>query len=373
MCRQWTLLVLGVAMMAGSRPAQATTYQVGSCLPKLPKFSTIQGAVSGVPPFSTILVCPGVYLEQVTITQPLTLRGQGINNMDRPVIGVPPNGIAVNITSGVTGVSYAAQVLVLTVIPVGNVSIIDMTVDGTRGNRGCAGGAGLVGIFYASNTSGEISGVTARNQQDGGCGFGIWAENATALNQKINIGNDSVHDMDNTGIVALCNQNLSTLAATIETSSVTGNNTTQGIYTQGIIGSIYRNVVTGGSIGIADLDFVPQSAGISISDNSVADIQAGAGIGIVLREGSFANSNKISNVLTAFYLQGGSGASPGPTLTSNTVKNAALGVEFNCTANTKLTTNTFNDAQAGFDNVPSGTTLPSSIYNIDTIKTGSCP
>jgi hypothetical protein len=374
--KHWVLFLSAVTMIAAARPAAAAKVEVGSCLAGLPKFSTIQAAVSGVPPFSTILVCPGVYPEQVTISQPLTLRGQGIANMDRPVVAVPQNpaggpGLTVNVTS-INGETFAAQVLVQNVSPVGKVTIINITVDGTGGNLGCPSGTGLAGIFYASGTEGSVEGVTARNQQNSGCGFGIWAENGAGPNQTIIVGNDSVHDMDSAGIVALSNQNPPTLAVTIETSSVTGNNSTQGIVSEGVGGTIYSNVVTGGAIGIVDVDFFQQTPGIAISYNSVADVQAGAGIGIVVRGGSTATHNKISNVLTAFYLQGGSAANPGPTLLANTAKNTALGVEFNCTANTTLNSN-FNDSQVGFDNVPSGTSLPTAIYNIDTIKTGSCP
>src|SRR6202521_3732905 len=234
MSKYWMLFLSAVTMIAAARPAAAAKVEVGSCLAGLPKFSTIQAAVSGVPPCSTILVCPGVYPEQVTISQPLTLRGQGINNMDRPVVAVPQSlpgggpGLKVNVTS-INGEPFAAQVLVQNVTPVGKVTIIDMTVDGTGGNLGCPAGTGLAGIFYASGTEGSIEGVTTRNQQNNGCGAGIWVENGAGPNQTIIVGNDSVHDMDSAGIVALSNQNPPTLPVPLETSSVTGTKRTQGI------------------------------------------------------------------------------------------------------------------------------------------------
>src|SRR5260370_1024853 len=112
--KYWVLFLSAVTMIAAARPAAAAKVEVGSCLAGLPKFSTIQAAVSGVPPFSTILVCPGVYPEQVTISQPLTLRGQGIANMDRPVGAVPQNpaggpGLTVNVTS-LNGGNFSAEV-----------------------------------------------------------------------------------------------------------------------------------------------------------------------------------------------------------------------------------------------------------------------
>jgi len=53
---------------------RASTVVVGTCLQNHQSYSTISQAVSSVPSGSTVLVCPGVYAEQVTITQPWTLR-----------------------------------------------------------------------------------------------------------------------------------------------------------------------------------------------------------------------------------------------------------------------------------------------------------
>src|SRR5213075_3305060 len=75
--------------------AHAKNYQVGSCLQGLPHFSTIQAAVNAVPPGSTVFVCPGTYPEQVSIGQPLTLRGIAFNNQDRPTITVPEGDPAI--------------------------------------------------------------------------------------------------------------------------------------------------------------------------------------------------------------------------------------------------------------------------------------
>jgi hypothetical protein len=385
MSKNWMLFLLAVAMMAAARPAQAASFQVGSCLPKLPKFSTIQAAVSSVPPFSTILVCPGVYREQVTISQPLTLRGQGISNADRPVIALPPNGIVVNVTSIVFPTnSYSAQVLVQNVNPPGPVSIIDMTVDGSGDNLGCAEFYGLAGIFFTSGSSGSVTGDTVRGQQDGGCGVGIWIETAGAAPQKITIGNNSVHDFDDDGIVALSNQNPPTLTATIEKNVVTASGDTVGIFTVGIGGTITDNVVTGVGIGIYEWDFFPTTPGITISSNTVADIQSGSGkfsgegTGIFVRAGSTASMNKVSNAPTGFALQASAdgSSSSGPSLISNATENTTLAVEFSCIPGPVLKSNTFNDSQTGFDKVPTGFVIKPTAnpyYNIDTIQTGSCP
>src|SRR5437660_1755419 len=96
-------ILLAIAVVGAVVPAWAANYEVGSCIPKLPQFATIGAAVTAVPAFSTILVCPGVYPEQVVISKPVTIRGQSINNMDRPVVAVPTsNPAAPPLTQNVT-------------------------------------------------------------------------------------------------------------------------------------------------------------------------------------------------------------------------------------------------------------------------------
>jgi pectin methylesterase-like acyl-CoA thioesterase len=191
---------LTVVMLAVSSPLQALNYEVGGCKTGsgYVNFATISAAVAGVPAGSTILVCPGVYPEQVTITQPLTLQGIRSDNSNRAVITINPNGnLAPNVTS-VIGEYLFAQVLVQNVNPPGSVNIIGITVDGTNGpQQGCTDANGFAGVFYASGTTGTVNEVTARNQI-GGCGLGagIWVENGAGPTLAITVENSSVRNMD---------------------------------------------------------------------------------------------------------------------------------------------------------------------------------
>src|SRR5246127_5853953 len=72
---------------------------VGTCKPKLTSFTTIQAAVTKVPPGSTVLVCPGIYPEQVTISQSLTLQGIADSNLDEAILVIPTGGAVANVTS----------------------------------------------------------------------------------------------------------------------------------------------------------------------------------------------------------------------------------------------------------------------------------
>ena len=105
------VLVFATVLLFVSLPAMAANFAVGTCKPRLISFATISAAVAGVPPGSTIQVCPGVYPEQITISQPLTLQGIASGNQDQSVITVPSTGLTANVTS-IFAEPVAAQVLV---------------------------------------------------------------------------------------------------------------------------------------------------------------------------------------------------------------------------------------------------------------------
>ncbi len=70
--------------------AAVTKYAVGTCQPKLQQFPTITAAVNAVPPYSTILVCPGTYPEQINLYQPVTLQGVASGIQTRRSSQFPP-------------------------------------------------------------------------------------------------------------------------------------------------------------------------------------------------------------------------------------------------------------------------------------------
>ncbi len=313
----------------------AANYAVGTCKPSLPSYATISGAVSGVPPGSTVLVCPGTYPEQVTIAQALTLKGITSGNAGQAVITVPGSGLAV-VPSSFGGNTIAPQVHVTA----GPVNISDITVDGTGSNVTYP--PWLVGIFYDSGSSGTVNEVTARNLSTSGlgAGVGIWAENATSTNESVTIQNSSFHDIDNAAVVTVG----STLIATAK-----GNTMHAGGYqvqwTSG--GSITANVING-SGGFDDT-----------LANQVHGIQADNGV--------TATSNKISNMSGAGILDYGGG----DTYKLNTITNVGVGIEFNCNTPT-VASNTINDATTGLNNVPASFSGANSFNNVVTLRTDGC-
>ncbi|HET7207741.1 MAG TPA: hypothetical protein VFI95_14285 [Terriglobales bacterium] len=367
------LCFLFIAVVLATPSMSATTVVVGSCRPKYPSYSTISQALAGVPAGSTILVCPGTYPEQITISQAVKLQGVINGNSGRAVITVPssspgaPPGLQVNVISQFTqtflggALPFAAQVLVESPA---EVIISDITVDGTGGDMGCSSSnIWLAGIFYNSSSSLILDRIATRNQLDEGCGNGIWIEGSTGPSQIISVVNSSVHDFDYAGILAGTQGLDSSLAVAIGGNFVfrgrgsSSSYGTAGIASDFVNGTVASNIVTGGDTGIFNLSSAPLMV---IKNNSVADTTTGISTGF---DGGTIQHNQISNTSTAVDLQ-----SNNATAAFNLIKNANVAIEFNCNSDS-VSGNNINDAAIGLDNIPSGFVSTDHIFSVDTILT----
>ena len=193
-------LLLAVSMPWQLAFATTNTVVVGpsTCQPKHVHFSTIQSAVSSVPAGSSVLVCPGIYPEQVVITQPLSLTGVTDGTGNAAVITVPPGGLVANGIHSSLG-PVAVQLLVenTVLVTVGN-----LTIDGS--GAGCVPGASRVfGIEYYfvgtpvdGTSAGKIQNVVVRNELDT-CTL---TDGVEVDNSYMTITNNEVHDIDITPI-----------------------------------------------------------------------------------------------------------------------------------------------------------------------------
>jgi Periplasmic copper-binding protein (NosD) len=356
---------LAMAMLAVNAPLQALNYEVGGCKTGSGylNFTTISAAVAGVPAGATIQVCPGVYPEQVTITQPLTLKGIRSGNANRAVITINPNGSLAPNASDLYGEPFYAQLLVQNVSPAGPVNIVGITVDGAGANLVCSS-ASLAGIFYASSTSGTVNEVTARNQVSE-CAWGIWVENGSSTNEAITIENSSVHNQGPSGggIYAV-GQPSPTLTATISGNFLSSNSS------WGILlfanGKVTENIFTKSDILGISSDINDSAV---VSGNTVADTNLAIYIG---NANTTVESNKLSNV--------GTGIAFGQlqkvtTVKSNTIKNTVCAIDFSGGASSSgtISGNVINDSQYGFAEWSGPTITGNAFYNIDTIQTTSSP
>ena len=390
MSRPRVLFLLAIGLLLAAHPMFAANYAVGTCKPSLPSYTTISAAVIGVPPGSTVEVCPGTYPEQVTIAQPLTLKGITSANAGQAVITVPSAGLAV-VTTGFSN-SIAPQVAVTATA--GPVNISDLTVDGT-GNTVGGSGTWLVGILYDDGSSGTVNEVTVRNLSNSGYTAGTWAVNSTATGESVTIENSSFHDIDNSAVITQGSS--STLLATVK-----GNSMEPAGYTVQLLGaggSLTGNVISGGYEAIIEGPSTVSAntvtnasyAGMQISGPAAATVSgntvtnsgtvgiflfnfvtasgntvANSSYGIVAGGGAIATSNKISNASYGIFDEGG-----GDTYRANAIAKAVVGIEFNCQSPT-VVTNTINDATTGLDSVPGSFSGANNFNNVVTLRTDGC-
>jgi hypothetical protein len=163
------LLLTMMAAISGRAFASDTYVVVGplyNCVGHYAWVTTINQALSEVKgaKHAVIDVCPGVYAEQLVITQNLTLIGVPDGSQDNPVIAPPITGAVANTVDLATGLPIASQILVQNTA--GPVLISNLTVDGTGNGIGDCN-TDLQGIRY-ENGSGTVNHVLAQNQIPGG-------------------------------------------------------------------------------------------------------------------------------------------------------------------------------------------------------------
>ena len=192
-------------------------------------FQTIQDAVNAATVGETILVAPGTYNEQVTVSgtglNGLTIEGVGSGvNVDAPTKAGSLQQTAVSLTSG------SAIDGIFTVSGAKNVTLSGLTVNGLEeGNDtyfapgqavGSNGeGASLDGIVYLNTTGGSINDVTVEGTREADAGIG---------------------DQRNLGILV---QNANTLAGDIPTPTEASNLNTISI-TDSTVENFQKNGIT---------------------------------------------------------------------------------------------------------------------------------
>jgi hypothetical protein len=277
--RRLVPLAIPVLLVAASVCSSATARQilVDDDKKECPAatFTSIQAAVNAASPGDQIVVCKGIYVEQVAIHKSLFIDAtSGAILM--------PSGMQANSTSLFDGSPLAVALLV---IDAKDVVINGLVVDGANsGIFGCA--PDLFGIAF-QNASGAIQHTTVRNfklaPDLNGCqsGTGIFVQSGDGQNSIVTIGNSSIHDYQKNGITA---NELGTQVK-VRYNVVTGLGTTNGAAQNGIQigfgaqGAVNQNTVTNNVwAGCTDVStctavatdiLVTQSDGVSVTNNVV--------------------------------------------------------------------------------------------------------
>jgi hypothetical protein len=173
-------LVSAVVLFYGAS-LNASSVAVGTCLPGMTHFTTIQAAINASPQGGTVLVCPGVYPEQIQMYHPITVKGVDNSGSNLALITMPSGGIGNQVYVQATGVNLS-----------------DLTIDGSN-NGATSCGQGPNGIYYF-DSSGTINHVAVRNELPSGAGLqgcfdgdGIFVGASPGGAASVTIENSSIH------------------------------------------------------------------------------------------------------------------------------------------------------------------------------------
>jgi parallel beta-helix repeat protein len=383
-----TVILSGVAVLVAYQPVHAAkTYYVGTCKPGKADYTTIQEAVTGVPPGSTINVCAGTYPEQVAILQPLTLQGAASGNNSSVIITAPASGVlAPTVPVSLLG---SAQVAVSN--SGGPVNISGITVDGTGVTGSSSGEA--AGILYNSSP-GTLNRVVVQNLSPPSTQVvGVLFRDDNSVSPTDEIEN-SVISLPNTGSDGISGINVSTETFTsgglLSSSSgtITANILNNYVVAASGDSSFYQyntgietdlNVtatITGNTV--TETPFAPVTPGIFAFSSGIYVGQATAPIKIngnsVLAAfndiglwGSTSTTDINNNVLAASWYGIQIAAASGATITGNQIVPSTItpagpglpvGINFACIANMPTVSgNIFLSMGTGLANVPSGSSV----------------
>jgi hypothetical protein len=340
------ILFAGICLIFAA-PSSYAEVAVGNCRPHLVSYSTISEAVAAVPANSTVLVCPGIYPEQVIITRPLTLKGLNQGPASKVVITVPAGGVLPS-----SGEAEQLSVQGTDSPAFGPVNISNLVVDGAGSGIDCSTGS-LVGIDY-QYSSGTLDNVEVRNQNPGGCGSGIMIIGSPFVETNtVTIRNSSIHEFDDTGVLAISGGGTGFQVNLISSLVESANNSVQaGVDYEFTYGTVARNTISAaGQFGMLLENFF---GSMTISDNTII----GSNVGIFSGSGEGANAithNNLSNNSTGILVSGLQGS---PVVKSNTiVDSSTAAIDVDCSQKTTAEKNIIFGSPIGIANVSSGDTV----------------
>jgi len=339
-----------------------------SCEAASPAPASIQAAINLSGSGDTILVCPGLYAEQLKIVaKSLTIRGvtSGVLNQ----VLIRPAGVVANSTNAFSGAPIAA---VIAVEDSSHVTLRNLTVDGVdNGLTDC--NPTLVGVFFR-NASGEVQATAVREvrlvPELGTCqsGYGIFVQSALGGASKLTISSSTVHGYQKVGILG----NETGTELQVLDSTVTGDGATTTIAQNGIqigfgaTGTIAGNLVvnhvytcptfpceTATNVLVFESDkvrvrgnttakavtsiYLVRSDGSVVRNNTVSDSDVFDGIA-VLGNRNHVHLNRVSNSAEfALSIEGEDNL-----VENNVINEAPCGIYSNGTGNSLVHNSTFN-------------------------------
>ena len=223
-----------------------------------PGFNTIQAAINAAPSGGTIHVCAGTYVEQLAITQPVSIASSGPGTVTVQLPATPANSTTACDTAPGTG-SFQPDQDGVSICTSGTVKITGLTIDAAWSNATCDDS--LYGILVAGGATLDFnkSHITAAGAVPlNGCQGGIGIQDGMAWTTPVEVGhakitNSSISGYQKNGIT-VDGQNST---ATILKTTVTGIGETAQIAQNGIqvsngaVATITRDTVTGNECDVS--------------------------------------------------------------------------------------------------------------------------
>jgi parallel beta-helix repeat protein len=387
MTRSRSAGVLAVAIMLGlyarSAAAQATTLVVSksgiNCAPDIAVetlYSTIQAAVDAMPPdvfaYNKVIVCPGVYPEQVTINKNITITGVLRDGQDPASIQgnsgeariVPPvGGLKINVfaASGNVAAQVAAQ-------NVEDLNLINLSIDGSsltgpgntergfgcpRNDDGTLVRTASVALYNVGVAGAESRGTLSRSVVHNSLGYcadagnpdGAWFRSYTAEGI---LAENSWFTLDSN---ALSNADLNIVHQTGGISIITNNSLNfgwHGIWLTNVVATVANvgTTVAGNSLtAVVEGVYLEASQNVLVARNTML---SWTGDGVYVAPGSLTNDiieNKIVDAWHGIYLFGAGGTN----VRGNTIiRSTTVAIVDNSShGGNQITGNTITQAPAG--------------------------
>lgn len=276
-------------------------------------YATISAALFAAAPGDEVDICPGLYTEQLVITQPVTLRG--INGDGSQRVFIQPSSIT-NVQSPLNQQQNIPPFqAAISVVNTSNVAIDGLAIDDS--NNSVTGCGTTLAVIHFSNSSGTVSNnvLTGGLSSPLSCttlfpgnGFGVQVDTTTGQAGPFNVSitGNSIHDFDRNGILV----NGAGITAAISGNTISGVGPTTG-YNQfgvfianGAVGYISHNMITQGTC---------QTLTVTACVNQRSE-------GVVLRAAGPAtvvDANFIASVQSGIFLNGANQAQ----ITNNTIMN----------------------------------------------------
>jgi hypothetical protein len=332
------------------------------------RFTTIQAAVTAALPGDTVLVCPGLYPEQVLIDKAITLKGTAD----------PSGGNLAVITRPATALifeslypdvpNHPARFLAPQVVVTGAASthakVLNIAIDGSfepHSSASCPDPtARTVGILFQSVgtladglASGTIGNVAVRNQYYDSCppetqGIGVLLEDSY-----VTMSDSTVHSILGDGIVTHGGTSIIQRNFLMDVAGYS-----MWIY-KGTGSQAKTNTIIHTSEGI----LVHFSASTVVTGNAIGPY-VGAGIHLAGDNGSIVQTNRMVYTTTGIFIAESAAA----TVTGNIVLYSGTGISdnFSFGGTNVIKTNEVNEASVGLSGVGTGTDVlaPNTFTNV---------